>query len=458
MSDTPEHPNAADSDPTPTSEAPEGLAPSPGIAPPAGMSAPEFSTPVYSAPELSAPELSAPEFATSAAAPVAPETPPAPPAPTAPTESAAQYVQDPAQQQFARNIAPPQVQQQFAAAPRKKGLSTGAIIGIVGGSVALVLVLIVGALALIGFAAAPSSSSSSSASPAAKMNPAETTELFLTAIAEGDANTARKIAGGSTSDVLLTDEALKAALTTAPIANIAVDTDNLVESSYEATVPVTFDVGETTVMRDFKLFKSSNSWEIFDGFVSFSLDRFSGLDPQVNGLEVTSSSSLKAFPGAYTISLGVDSFKLDGTDDTFVLGTRDDADVFYELKPVLTDEAVATYRTMVAKSLGDCLALTTLTTPCGLEVSAELNGGEKVVDGTIVRKIDAEGEAKLKRLDPESSYDAPTVVSSYEYIPVTTTAEVDNAGTRESGTLYGGGSLLKPTVDFAAEALEVVWE
>lgn len=130
----------------------------------------------------------------------------------------------------------------------------------------------------------------------------------------------------------------------------------------------------------------------------------------------------------------------------------------YSLKPRLTEAATEEYRSLVAESLAKCLESTTFTTDCGLEVSKELSGGEKVIDGTIVRKIDTEGEAKLKRLAPTTSYSTPTVVSTYDYITVTTTAQGDNNGTTEECTLYGGGSLLTPTVDFAEDEPKVTWE
>ncbi|MHA3684587.1 hypothetical protein ACXR2W_10060 [Leucobacter sp. HY1908] len=503
MSDSPDHPTtpaqdpqqpqqpqaANPAEPTPSSAAPGGLAPSPGIAPPAGMAAPELSQPTEQpqfaqpqfAQEPTAPQYGQPQFEQAQfeqaqseqpqfAQPQDPTQPQFAQEPAAPQYGQPQFAQDPAAAQFAPAAGGPgePTAPGGPAGPGgpKKGLSTGAIIGIVGGAIALIILLVVGGLfafrALSGPADSGDSAGSASSSEGKAIKRAKTPdgtiEQFLNALAEGDANTARKLAGGATSDDLLSDEALAAQLKVAPITAIEVDPVVDEPNDYEATVTASFDIGDTTVTRDFKLWNSRDSWEISDALVSFSLDAFKGLEPQVNGIEVRPSTSQKAFPGAYQISLGLEQFELDSKVDTFVLGDRNDADAMYSLKPRLTEAATEEYRTLVAAALTKCLESTTFTTDCGLEVSQELSGGEKVIDGTIVRTIGTEGEAKLKRLEPTTSYSAPTVVSTYDYITVTTTAQVDNNGTTEEGTLYGGGMMLTPTVDFAEAKPKVTWE
>ena len=509
MTDSPDQPNAAANDPqqplipdasepAPTSVAPGGLAPSPGIAPPAGMHAPELSQPEFTAPQPTSqepsalqfpeqPEYAQPEYAQPAATQL-PEQQPAAPQYGQPQFEQQPYPQDPAQQPYPQDPAAAQ----YAPAPGgpgapmgpggpagpagpggpggptgpKKGLSTGAIVGIVGGAVALVVLLVVGGIFAVSamFSSTPSASgtgsSGSSDGEAVKSakTPDGTIEQFLTAVAEGDANTARKLAGGSTSDDLLTEEALAASLELAPITNIVVDPDVLQANDYEATVSASFDVGDTTVKRDFKLWNTSKTWEISDGLVSLSLNSFEGLDPEVNGVDVGTGSSIKVFPGAYQVTLGLDRFELDSKTDIFVIGDRNDTEVFYSLSPKLTEAATEEYRTLVAEAVKQCLTSKTFTTECGLEVSKELSGGEKVIDGTIVRKLDTEGEAKLKRLKPETSFSEPTIVSTYEYITITTTAEVDKDGERGTGELLGGGRMLTPKVDFAEDEPTVSWE
>ncbi|MBP1325516.1 hypothetical protein JOF28_000748 [Leucobacter exalbidus] len=543
MSDSPEHPTtpqpgqqdptdplatpaATPAEPTPTSEAPEGLAPSPGIAPPTGMAPPQAAQPEF-APDQGAQAFAAPAPEYPAAQQFIPQ-PPAPqygqdqapqfvpqeqvqvqvqpeqygqgqapqyphdPAQQYGQNQASQYGQDPAQQygqgqaqQYGQDPAQQYAQQdqqygqqqygqdpaqqqfaqqapQYAAAgvggpggpfPPKKGLSTGAIIGIVGGAVALVIVLIIVSVFALG-----SFSSRGGTTVSPQLSASETVEKYLNALAEGDAATARTLAGGASSDVLLTDEALAASLEIAPITEIVVDPVKTAQSEYDATVSATFKLGDEVIKRDFKLWNAVKSWELSDGLVSFSARTFEGLDPAVNGIKVGTASSLKAFPGAYEFTLGVDTFEIEDNPGPILLTLRDDTESLYGLRPVPTEDTVETYRTLVKESLEACLAAKTFETECGLEVSSELEGGEKVIEKTIKRTIDAEGKAKLKRLKPEVSYDSPTILSTYDYVSVTTTAEVDNDGVRESGTLYGVGSLLKPTIDFAEDDPKVTWE
>lgn len=569
MSDSPEHPNPPVPTPeepvspetpeaVPTSEAPNGLAPSPGIAPPVGLSAPEVSTPVYEAPQYEAPTFDAPSFeapsfeapqyqapATTVPPVPAPEgsVPPVPaPQDPAPQDPAAGQYQ-PAAEQFPQQPVQPIDQPQFAApqsdqqdpAPMyaqdpgpqygqdlsqqqfvpmnagndaqfaqgapyaagmpggpagpggpndfggpagpggpdgpKKGLSTGALIGIIGGGIALVVLLIIGGVMATGWMSGSGSSSEATSSGEGKsgggkteknskkpQSAGEAVELFLNSVAEGDASTARKLAGGSSSDELLTEEALAASLKVAPITNIVIEEDDSDADDFESTVTASFNIGDTSVTRDFKVWNSSNTFEIWDALTSLSFYALDGLEPKVNGIEVSSSSSLKAFPGAYQVTLGIEHFELDSKSDTIVIGDRNDASAASDLQSKLTDAAADEYRSLVAASLQLCLQSKTYTTDCGLEVSKELSGGEKVIDGTIIRTLDTEAEAKLKRLKPESSYSAPTVVSTYDYISVDTKAEVEKDGVRSEGALYGGGLMLKPTVDFSEDKLTVNWE
>jgi hypothetical protein len=102
--------------------------------------------------------------------------------------------------------------------------------------------------------------------------------------------------------------------------------------------------------------------------------------------------------------------------------------------------------------------MTALTTPCGLDVSEELNDGSIPVPDTAQRTLTPEGDAALKKLEPTSSYEAPSLVSANDYIRITTTIEADRDGERVSGELLFGGDLRRPYVDFAEDQLEVVWQ
>lgn len=470
-------------------EPPTGLPPAPGLQPPAGMQPPQSPTSQYHPP--AAPARPDAQSGPAQSGPGAPQMPqgmqppqgmqfPQQPQGSQQPQSGPPQMQPPqghaAPQQPGQYGAPQQPgyapqgqapqgqapqgygqpgQPQYAgapgSAPRKKGLSTGALIGIIGGAVGLVILIII---AVFVFGAL----SSGGGSQKTASSPEQAVEEYLTALSEGDADTARKLAGGSSSDVLLTDDVLKESLEIAPISNIEIDEEGISEGKYDETVvPASFDVGDQTVKRDFRLWQGSKGWELSDGLVRISLSQFKGLDPQVNGEKVGTDSE-SAFIGAYRIELGEKNFRLAGDTDTFVVASDDDTATFYELEPELTDEARQRFQEMVRASLNECLALKTLTTPCGMDVDGTFSGGEVAIDGTVVRTLTAEGDAALNALDIRSDYDNPTVVTSSDYISVTITVDAEKDGQRGSGEVLFGADMLNPAVDFSADEPKVVWQ
>jgi hypothetical protein len=455
--ETPEPVEPELTEPEPTSEAPAGLAPSPGLAPPTGIQQPaDFQPPQgYAPPQDFQPPQGYPQ-PQGYAPPQAQSAPQGqvPPQGYAPQQGYAQ--QDPAAPQGF-----PEQQGQAAPQPpqRKGGLPTGAIIGIIAGAVVLLL-LIVGGIFAIGslFNRGPSGSVPTPEVGSSAATPAEAVEEYLQALADGDATTARTIAGGTSSDRLLSDEVLARSNELAPITNIEVDAEAVPQSDYDAVVSATFDIGDHTVQRDFRVWESYPSgWELSDGLMRMSVTTFDGLGLTMNGVDPV-EDYVSFFPGAYEFELEMEEFRLNTEEDVFVLATDDDLSPMYELRPVLTDEATEIFRDLVRESLEECIAMTALTTPCGLDVSEELNDGSIPVPDTAQRTLTPEGDAALKKLEPTSSYEAPSLVSANDYIRITTTIEADRDGERVSGELLFGGDLRRPYVDFAEDQLEVVWQ
>lgn len=470
----------AASTPEPTAEAPDGLAPSPGLAPPAGIQPPEVAPPAapqYLPPQYQPPQFGPPQYQPGApqAQPGQPQFPAGQPGAQPPVagdpsaqpqpQQAPQWTPGP-QADAPQPGAPGQLGQpgQYPSgapdpghpAPPKKGLPTGAIIGIVAGGVVLLLLIIAGIVAIATITT--SGSRGSGAAPAASAGSApQAVEEYLTALADGDAELARSFVDGTSSDTLLTDEVLEKSIELAPITDIVVDEDATSESDSESVVSATFSIGDESVTRDFRVWNYSDEWQIFDGLVNLSVSSFDGLDVTVNGVE-PGDDYARAFIGTYQIELGVEEFQVSGDTDTFTLATDEDSTAMYDIAPVLTEEATQEFRDLVRASLTECVALTSLSTPCGLDVTGPLSDGAVPVDGTIQRTITAEGEAALNALQAEPSYDTPTVVSSYDYIQIDTTLEADKDGQRVSGDLLFGGNLLKPYVDFAQESPKVTWE
>lgn len=384
-------------------------------------------------------------------------TPPFQPPQYAQPAQEPQYAQ-PDPSQYAQNPYVDPAGQYGAPQPPKKGLSTGAIVGIVAGSVVLVLLVVVGGLYAVGSLVTNSVAGPLSTGGSVNKSsgsPADVVEEYLNALADGDAKTARNLVGETSSNSLLSDEVLKKSLELAPMTNISVDKDSIQEDSYDATISATFDLGDETFTRDFSVYDSySDGWAIQDGLVSVSLSAFKGLGPTLNGVK-TSESYVEMFPGVYEIGLSVDAFTVDGDSNTFAFTDDTTYSDNEDLKPVLTKEAHKTFTNLVTASLKECLALTTLSTPCGNDVDAKVVDGTTLADGDVKRTLTAEGAAELKEMEPRTDWEVPTSVSAF--LSVDIDVSLTNGDADRSRWLYGG-RLLNPTVDFADEKPSVTWK
>ncbi|MBL3700137.1 hypothetical protein [Leucobacter luti] len=405
-----------------------------------------------------------------------------------------QYAQPQPQQQQPQQYAQPQQQQQYAQqqyaqypsadpaqathpqqfspgtpyspAP-KRGLPTGAIIGIVAGAV--VLLMIVGGLFALGalfdrsvgrIAGSGSGGSSSSVSPETAAAASAAVEEYLTALAAGDATTARKLAGGSASDTMLNDDVLAESLKRAPISDISVAPAVADDMGYGSVLVATasFSLGDTPVTREFRLWDYSDSWELEDALVRVSVYGFEGLGLTFNG-EAAIGGSVALFPGVYQLGVETEEFGLSTDSDLFTLVDSSDAEALYEVKPELTPEATEVFRSLVSDSVEECLALDTLLTPCGFEVSEDSLYGPVPVEGTVKRSLSVTDQALLKSVTPVASYEAPSVVSGRDmFLTAETTVQATSGNTKKPEQVETTTYALVPYVDFSDEKPVVVWE
>lgn len=334
----------------------------------------------------------------------------------------------------------------YSAAPTapKKPMSKGLLFGIIGGAAAFVLLIaavIVVPILLRG--AAPTAS--------------EAVEKYLTALSEGDAETALTLIETYADTSLLTDEVLGASLDLAPITDIVVE-ESEDASEYEATVSASFAVGGETIERDFTAYNSSEEgWLISDGLVMATLSNFDGLGLTVNGVE-PGDSSTSLFPGAYRLALGYEEFALDADTDTFTLTTDADSELFWDIYPVLTDDGAATFRSLVRTAIEECVAMKTLTTPCGMDITDIDLSGHTPVDGSVTRTITSDGLATLDSMVPEVDYSTPTLVSTYDTPDVEMTLQGTKDGTTSEFEVWFGGYMDTPSVDFSQETPTVTWD
>jgi hypothetical protein len=283
----------------------------------------------------------------------------------------------------------------------------------------------------------------------------ELVQTYLEALAAGDAETARSITGASESETMLSSEVLKQSNELAPMSAISVG--EAAANGDEAEVSASFALGEATMDRTFRLRNTSAGWQLADGLVPLSVPALAGFGAQINGAEL-SGTEVRVFPGMYRLALGSSAFTLGADAETVMITDAEQALAVRQLQPKLTDDASAKYVELVRASLNECLALTDLATPCGLDVSARLKDGATPVEGTAKRSLDSEGEAALDALVIQMDPAAAGTVFSILNIQVKTRLEAENNGSRVSGELLYGGQLLSPRVDFTAETPVVVWQ
>jgi len=325
--------------------------------------------------------------------------------------------------------------------PPKKS-SKGLLWGLIGGGAAV----LIAAILVVALLVAPAITRSS-------VTAADTVKAYLTALSKGDAKTALGYLEGVPNTVLLTDAVLKESNTLAPISHIAVVKGG--EGKTTATVIASYRIGDKTLSAvSYEVYRIKDAWKIANGVNPISLDALHGLDATFNGVRTENISNAYVFPGAYKIALDSKYFSIDG-DATFTIGSPEDAAALYDVKTALNDAGVTEFRSLVRSAVEACVAMKTLSTPCGMDITAIDLSGASPVEGTVTRTLTADGSAALGNLEPESSGSSPTVVSSYDSISVDMTLQGSDGQTY---TVTFGGYLDTPTVDFGAATPTVTWE
>lgn len=330
------------------------------------------------------------------------------------------------------------------AAP-KSSMSEGLLFGIIGGVVALAL--IIAAVIVV---------------PMLLRGPAQTAsgvvEEYLTAVSEGDAETALSYVEAYADDSLLTEEVLDASLELAPITDIVVEASDASGDDFETIVSASFAIGSETIERDFTVYNfGQGEWQLGDGLIGMTLSNFDGLGLTVNGAEPAGAITY-LFPGTYQLSFAYEEFALDWDTDTFTIATDDDADVMWELQPVLTDEAAATFRSLVRAAVEECVAMKSLTTECGMDITDIDLQGYTAVDGSVTRTITAEGQKDLDEMEANVDYSSPTLVSTYDSVDVDMSLQGEKDGATAQFDVWFGGYMNSPSVDFSMDTPTVTWD
>ncbi|MCS5715923.1 hypothetical protein NVV95_15350 [Herbiconiux sp. CPCC 205716] len=342
--------------------------------------------------------------------------------------------------------------------PPKKGLGTGAILGIVGGGLLLVIVVIIVIAVVVSrvFAGAAGGDSGGGSGSGDSGTASETVEAFFTALSDADSETALGlISQAPDDDTLLTDEVLAASNELAPITDVAI-VDDTTENGY-GDVTVSYSLGGTPVTAEYSVDDyDDDGWKITGGLSYLNVDRFDGLGLTVNGQEV-SGTEVQLFPGTYQLATTLPNFTLTGTTTVTATEPFGSVDVG-DIEPGLSDAALAQFRTLVQSAVDACVASTTLAAGCGLELPATLDDGTQLTDGTITRSISADATVTIQNMVPTLSYDNPTLAQGEFIGSVSTSGQCTQNGASGTCDVLFGPSLGAPSIDMASANPTVLWD
>lgn len=335
-----------------------------------------------------------------------------------------------------------------AALPSKK-TSKALLWGLVGGGVVAASIVLVLAL---GIPRSGGSGGSDSDGTAGAATAADVVKGYLTAVSQSDAKKAMTYLDQVSNKELLTDEVLKESNKLAPITGIR--TKETKDQFGDAKVDATFSVGGKEVSVSYPVVRGKDSWTIVSATKALAMNRFKGLDVTANGVALGPKDSYEVFPGTYQLGLVSKDFAITG-DSQFALFSHEDESAVLKVSIGLSDQGTATFRSLLRASLEACVAMTTLSTPCGLDITDINLPGTTPVDGSVTRTLTAEGNSALNSLAPKLSLTNPTVVSSSEPIRVSTSLSGSDGNTYD---VIVGGRLHTPKVDFGQPNPRVVWE
>ena len=335
------------------------------------------------------------------------------------------------------------------------------MIAIIGGGGAFVLLVAVLVLAFVLNSVAKSGQAVADDAEQATGTPEDAVTAYLQAVADGDAEAALGYLESTPSTTeLLTDEVLMASAQQAPLTDITVQTS--VEDDYSTTVKATYTVGDEPVDQTFDVYQDRDqNYKILGGTGRLtSYESFTGLSPTVNGVPITAEfggERLDVFPGAYTLELDDEHYKLDGGKASVVVKSVKEATEI-TAKPVLTKKAKQLVRQAVKKSVDKCVSSKSMTTPCGIEVTEQARNGWTVQDGTITRKLTSDAKSTLDNLSVEPSYDKPMVIKTELIGSVDVTAQcTEDGGAPFPCELILGSVLEGPVVDISGKEPKVTW-
>ena len=284
----------------------------------------------------------------------------------------------------------------------------------------------------------------------------EVAEAYFTALADGDATTALKYTyPPDGDDSALTDEVLAKSIDLAPITEIEATVKKGGEQSkYSVDVVIDFLLGGEPVTVETAVSDYGDDWQIH-GLFNVTTVFFDGLGLTLNGQEV-SGESIEVFPGMYEVGLSLEGFTIEG--ESTVAITEPYGGAMDELRPTLTDDAIAEFRAAVRAEVDACIASTSLAAGCGLDIPATLSDGTVMEDGTITRTLTADTLTTLETMVPTLSFDNPTLAQGEYPGGVEVSGRCTQNGASGTCSVLFGPTLGTPSINMANRPLTVIWD
>lgn len=347
---------------------------------------------------------------------------------------------------------PPYPSQPFAPNPyaskSRRGLSRGALIGIIAGAVVLLVVIVT--VAGIGI---------TSAIRGSQAEPESAVQDYLTALQNGDAKQALALLEDPDDTAFLNDDVLKASNKLAKIGTVS--TTSKPFGAPFTKVKAKFSIGSERVTQEFVVKdQGDGTYTIFQGgTVSVSSYNLSDAPVTLNGQDVSDAAgdSWTLFPGTYSFAVSLDSFSVTGGDSIILAG--DESGSLDDVKVALNDTGVQQFRDAVTDAVNTCIASTTLAAGCGLDLPGTLSDGTVVQDGTLTRSLSADAQANLSNLEPQETFGDPlNVPGEYIGLVTVTSTSCTQGGAAGACTIEFGPTLGSPQVDFTSGTPVVRWD
>jgi hypothetical protein len=305
---------------------------------------------------------------------------------------------------------------------RKKG--KGLVIGIIGGAVALVLVVAAVVAVLLTSKAGPVSTEPDKATTSTAA-----LQGYLQALAAGDADKAKQYAMSAPADSpLLTNDFLKATVAKSPVTEIQVDPQKDVGTS--ANVSANYKLGGTLVQGSYQLTRVAKIWKLNSVVTTVDRPSYWGtLGVTINGTAAP-ASQLSFFPGVYQLATGTSLLSFDQA--TFTVNEPSDyVSALSSSQPALTDAGKKLMISQAQAWLTQCLAAQD-TNPKDCGMNTPLPSGATLAPGSLKRTVDST-TAPFSDATPRVSYDDPKKITMTSYVSVKIAA-ADTAGNTYSGS------------------------